>query len=120
MDSGQLLVQTDAQPACSEREVSRETGLHPVSQAELVEKQRPETRAEFLRSLRQVERFGAVLGGAQLRAYQRQVAQAVTDSVLTRRGLSLVVMFPRQSGKNFYKRNWRFTSWCALPVWVRR
>ena len=101
MDSGQLLVQTDAQPVCSEREVSRETGLRPVSQAELVEKQSPKTRVVFLRSLQQVERFAAVLGGAQMRTYQRQVAQAVTDSVLTQRGLSLVVMFPRQSGKNF-------------------
>jgi len=101
MDSSQLLVQTDLQPACSESDASPETGLHPVSQAELVEKQRPETRAEFLRSLREVERFGAVLGGAQLRVYQQRVAQAVADSVLGQRGLSLVVMFPRQSGKNF-------------------
>ncbi|HZW04601.1 MAG TPA: hypothetical protein VFF68_11785, partial [Anaerolineaceae bacterium] len=38
--------------------------------------------------------------GIRLRAYQRDVALAVIDSVLRRRGLSFVVVFPRQSGKN--------------------
>lgn len=38
--------------------------------------------------------------GIRLRAYQREVALAVIDSVLHRRGLSFVVVFPRQSGKN--------------------
>ena len=36
----------------------------------------------------------------RLRSYQQAVAHAVVDSVMHRRGLSLVVMFPRQSGKN--------------------
>jgi hypothetical protein len=36
----------------------------------------------------------------KLRSYQREVAMAVIDSVLKGRGLSFVVMFPRQSGKN--------------------
>ena len=101
MDSNGLHAQADAKTALAEREEIIEAGLQPVIQAELVEKQSPKTRVAFLRSLQQVERFAAVLGGAQMRTYQRQVAQAVTDSVLTRRGLSLVVMFPRQSGKNF-------------------
>ena len=39
-------------------------------------------------------------GGKVLRAYQREVADAVIDSVIKRRGLSFAVMFPRQSGKN--------------------
>lgn len=38
--------------------------------------------------------------GITLRGYQSQPAQAVIDSVLHRRGLTFVVMFPRQSGKN--------------------
>lgn len=35
-----------------------------------------------------------------LRNYQREVFESILDSVLNRRGLSFVVMFPRQSGKN--------------------
>ena len=35
-----------------------------------------------------------------LRTYQVEVAQAIAESVLTQAGLSFVVMFPRQSGKN--------------------
>lgn len=42
----------------------------------------------------------ALKGGLTLRAYQRAAADAVLDSVFKRAGRSLVVMFPRQSGKN--------------------
>ena len=35
-----------------------------------------------------------------LRSYQQAVARAVVDSITRRRGLTMVVMFPRQSGKN--------------------
>lgn len=35
-----------------------------------------------------------------LRSYQREVLEAIFDSILNRHGLSFVVMFPRQSGKN--------------------
>ena len=38
--------------------------------------------------------------GLKLRAYQVEVAQAICDSVIHQRGLTFVVMFPRQSGKN--------------------
>ena len=38
--------------------------------------------------------------GLKLLSYQREICAAVADSVLAGRGLSLVVMFPRQSGKN--------------------
>lgn len=44
--------------------------------------------------------FTAKGGGLKLRGYQEAVAKAVVDSVVERRGLSFVVMFPRQSGKN--------------------
>src|SRR5512140_3680009 len=39
-------------------------------------------------------------GGIRLRQYQVDVCRAVVDSVIHRRGLSIVVIFPRQSGKN--------------------
>ena len=42
----------------------------------------------------------ARLSGIKLRKYQRAVAEAVFRSVENQRGDSLVVLFPRQSGKN--------------------
>ncbi len=39
-------------------------------------------------------------GGIRLRSYQSEVVRAVSESVILKRGLSIVVMFPRQSGKN--------------------
>ena len=47
-----------------------------------------------------VVRFTHFLGGLSLRNYQQAVARAIIDSVVHQRGLSFVVMFPRQSGKN--------------------
>jgi hypothetical protein len=44
--------------------------------------------------------FPTLLSGLTLRSYQVPVARAVVDSVLNARGLSFVVIFPRQSGKN--------------------
>jgi hypothetical protein len=41
-----------------------------------------------------------VTSGLRLRSYQREAAEAILDSVLLRRGLTFVVLFPRQSGKN--------------------
>lgn len=50
--------------------------------------------------LQDVERFCARGGGLHLRAYQKAVAHSVIQSVVGRKGHSIVVMFPRQSGKN--------------------
>lgn len=58
------------------------------------------SRPDFLRSLRKVANFTRVFGGIKLRSYQQAAANAIVDSVLNDRGLSIVVMFPRQSGKN--------------------
>jgi len=58
------------------------------------------SRPDFLRSLRQVSNFTRVFGGIKLRAYQQAAANAIVQSVLNNQGLSIVVMFPRQSGKN--------------------
>jgi len=44
--------------------------------------------------------FWQAAGSMRLRRYQQEVAEAVIDSVLRELGLSIVVMFPRQSGKN--------------------
>ena len=49
---------------------------------------------------RDVADFSRYISGIRLRSYQLQVARAVVDSVTQRRGLSFVVVFPRQSGKN--------------------
>jgi len=50
--------------------------------------------------LRDPERFSRVASGIKLRNYQHGVLSAIFDSVLNQRGLSFVVIFPRQSGKN--------------------
>jgi hypothetical protein len=49
--------------------------------------------------LAEINRFMKA-GPVTLRAYQQGVAEAVVNSVTNKAGLSLVVMFPRQSGKN--------------------
>jgi hypothetical protein len=50
--------------------------------------------------LRDPVQFTETTGGIKLRDYQRGPMQAILRSVLGRQGLSFVVMFPRQSGKN--------------------
>ena len=50
--------------------------------------------------LASVFKFAADGTDLTLRTYQRQVAAAITESVITNAGRSFVVMFPRQSGKN--------------------
>lgn len=50
--------------------------------------------------LRDPQVFAASGSGLRLRTYQEQVARAIVDSVIHARGLTFVVMFPRQSGKN--------------------
>jgi hypothetical protein len=45
-------------------------------------------------------RFSLLGSRLRLRKYQRQVAQCIAESVLKGLGLSFVVIFPRQSGKN--------------------
>ena len=50
--------------------------------------------------LRDVSLFSAAGCGIRLRSYQIQVAHAIVESVIYGKGLSFVVIFPRQSGKN--------------------
>jgi hypothetical protein len=54
----------------------------------------------FKKLLWDIEQFCVHVSGIRLRSYQVAVAQAVIDSVQFRQGLSFVVIFPRQSGKN--------------------
>lgn len=55
---------------------------------------------EIKRLLRDVVLFSEHASRVKLRHYQEAVAVAVVESVRRRLGLSFVVMFPRQSGKN--------------------
>ncbi len=71
---------------------------HPAQPA--AQTQSTPSRAAFLRSLRRVEHFTRVFGSIRLRSYQKAVADTIAASVLGKKGLSIVVMFPRQSGKN--------------------
>ena len=50
--------------------------------------------------LRQPALFARHASGTKLRQYQAGVCEAIFDSVLNSRGLTFVVMFPRQTGKN--------------------
>lgn len=50
--------------------------------------------------LRRMPHFCRIAGGRTLRSYQQAVAEAVLESVFARAGRSIVVVFPRQSGKN--------------------
>jgi len=52
------------------------------------------------RLLKNAVLFAEHASAIQLRSYQEQVAAAVVDSVINCRGLTFVVIFPRQSGKN--------------------
>ncbi len=47
-----------------------------------------------------IEDFAEVISGLKLRDYQVEVARAIVDSVRDKAGRSIVVIFPRQSGKN--------------------
>jgi hypothetical protein len=52
------------------------------------------------RLLLDVVSFAQYASAIKLRNYQQNVAYAIVNSVIRRSGLSFVVMFPRQSGKN--------------------
>jgi hypothetical protein len=50
--------------------------------------------------LKDVVLFCEATSGLKLRFYQEEAARAIVDSVAYKKGLSFVVVFPRQSGKN--------------------
>lgn len=52
------------------------------------------------RTARNFDSFTAGAGGIQMRKYQLSAARAILDSVFNNKGLSFVVIFPRQSGKD--------------------
>jgi len=55
---------------------------------------------QIKRILRSITLFSEKASKIKLRRYQKSVARCVVNSVLNHQGLSIVVMFPRQSGKN--------------------
>src|SRR6266487_4295681 len=52
------------------------------------------------RALAGVEAFSASILKMPLRPYQAEVARAILASIAERRGLTITVLMPRQSGKN--------------------
>jgi len=60
----------------------------------------PDLRRSLKEALRDIRLFARLISGLRLRKYQEEVALAIVDSVVRRKGLSFVVIFPRQSGKN--------------------
>ncbi len=54
----------------------------------------------FKKLLRDVVLFVRYASGLKLRHYQEEAARAIVNSVVNHKGLSIVVIFPRQSGKN--------------------
>ena len=57
--------------------------------------------------------------GLKLRRYQEQVARAIIDSVIHARGESIIVIFPRQSGKNELQaqiETYLLTLYCSMDV----
>lgn len=58
------------------------------------------TYKELVDALSDVTHFAEQASEIKLRSYQEAVARAVVESVIQRRGLTFVVIFPRQSGKN--------------------
>ncbi len=60
----------------------------------------PALKDRIKQLLKDIDKFSKYGSGLTLRNYQRDPALAIVDSVVNRRGLSFVIIFPRQSGKN--------------------
>jgi hypothetical protein len=60
----------------------------------------PALKDNIKQLLKDVAKFCRYGSGLTLRKYQLKPAKAIVDSVVHKRGLSFVVIFPRQSGKN--------------------
>jgi hypothetical protein len=71
---------------------------HIKNRSKMVRKTNGSTRG--FKKLNDIRAFCACAGGLRLRGYQRSTAQAILKSIRNQRGDSLVVIFPRQSGKN--------------------
>jgi hypothetical protein len=59
-----------------------------------------ELQTEIVKMLKDVVQFAFHGAGLKLRNYQVDAARAIIDSIQHKRGHSIVIMFPRQSGKN--------------------
>ena len=61
---------------------------------------RQEQKDTYHTILENIELFSQYFSNIKLRSYQVEVARAVAKSVHSKQGLTFVVVFPRQSGKN--------------------
>jgi len=59
-----------------------------------------ELKTVLKEACREVKIFAEQTSAIKLRKYQVEVARAIVDSVIYQKGLTFVVVFPRQSGKN--------------------
>jgi hypothetical protein len=69
--------------------------------------------------LSNVSDFSYLGANLELRSYQQQVCKAILESIRRRQGLSFVVMFPRQSGKNEVQAQleaYLLAKYCDQPV----
>lgn len=60
----------------------------------------PALKDKIKQLLKDIEKFSQYGSGLTLRKYQREPAHAIVDSVVNKKGLTFVIIFPRQSGKN--------------------
>ena len=60
----------------------------------------PALKDKIKQLLKDIDKFSNYGSGLALRKYQLEPALAIVDSVIRKKGLSFVVIFPRQSGKN--------------------
>ena len=60
----------------------------------------PALKDKIKQLLNDIETFSKYGSGLALRKYQREPARAIVDSVINKKGLTFVIIFPRQSGKN--------------------
>ena len=58
------------------------------------------TLDDLRRIVNDITEFTSGMSGLRLRKYQKRVACAIANSVHHHKGLTFVVIFPRQSGKN--------------------
>src|SRR5512142_985887 len=65
----------------------------------------PNTLTSLARAIRKDPVTFAAACGITLRPYQRDIALAIKDSIVHHRGLTFVVILPRQSGKNEIQRH---------------
>ena len=78
----------------------RQTELLFAYQVNLIMKKSPINSTNLFEALLNFPVFCEVASGLRLRSYQRAAGDAILDSIFGKLGMALVVILPRQSGKN--------------------